>query len=472
MNMKMCLLKAFFGLCVFHVAYGQDATTVPPVIIAGVCNMSLVTSIENNTPTILKKCVCNALHKDVDCSDIGITELPDLISFPKGIHIANFEGNKISSLNKDTFYNGRDIFELDVSYNRIDFVSSKAFNAFKYLKRLDLSHNRIWNLPTTAFEGLSNLRRLDLSFNDLITIFPALFSHLTELQELSLKSNPLQELESKQFEHLQKLEHLDLASTLLKVIPDHIFVFTPKLKFLNLANNHLTEVPTEAFHVLDHLKTLDLSGNSMQIIPPEAFSGMRGLVNLYLDRMPYLQRIDKFAFGDMVHLQELHCSYNFILFEIDPNAFVRKVNNERVSLDQLFLRQNALSTIPKTLLDWNEGIELHLRDNPLFCDCNIDWMINIKLKNNFQTHARCAGPGDYEGKFLSELKDSELTCGMHMSEVILIVCAIATAILVLVMIVAFLLWRRSYAGYTKPYFYAPKNKHINDIDYTGADDGI
>ncbi|KAF8796225.1 Leucine-rich repeat-containing protein 4B [Argiope bruennichi] len=475
-KLSISLLEALiFGLSITHLAYSQDgsSTTPPPIVTADVCNMSLITSIEGNVETILKKCVCNALDKDVNCNELGITELPNLISFPKGIHTASFEGNKISSLNAQTFYNGRDIFELDLSFNRIDFVSVKAFEAFKSLKRLDLSHNRLWNLPSNAFQGLANLRSLDLSSNDLLTVFPELFAHLTELRELNLKSNPLQELDSKQFAELQKLEDLNLESTLLKFIPDHIFFFMPRLKFLNLANNHLTYVPTDALHVLDHVKSLDLSGNPIEIIPPEAFRGMTGLVNLYMDRMPNLKKIEKYAFGDMIHLQELHCSYNFQLDEISELAFVRKVNNEKVALSQLFLRQNDLKTIPKSLLKWNEDLELHIRENPLYCDCNMEWMVNIKLKNNFQIHARCAGPSDFEGMYLTDLKDNELTCGLHLSDVVLIVCAIATAVLILVLIVAFLLWRRSYAGYRKPYFYAiPKNKHINDIDYTGGDDGI
>ncbi|GBM25340.1 Carboxypeptidase N subunit 2 [Araneus ventricosus] len=475
-KLSFCLLEALiFGLSIIHSACGQNVSeTAPPTVItADVCNMSLITSIEGNVETILKKCVCNALNKDVDCNELGITELPNLISFPKGIHIASFEGNKISSLNAQTFYNGRDIFELDLSLNRIDFVSVKAFEAFKSLRRLDLSHNRLWNLPSNAFQGLANLRRLDLSFNDLLTVFPELFTHLAELRELNLRSNPLQELDSKHFADLKKLEVLNLESTLLKVIPDHIFTFTPRLKTLNLANNQLTYVPTDALEVLDHVKSLDLSGNPIEVIPPGAFRGMSGVVNLYLDRMTSLKKIEKYAFGDMIHLQELHCSYNFLLSEIHELAFVRKINNEKVPLSQLFLRQNDLKSIPKSLLNWNEDMELHIRDNALYCDCNMEWMVNIKLKNNFQTHARCGGPADFEGMYLTDLKDNELTCGLQLSDVVLIVCAVATAVLILVLVVAFLLWRRSYAGYRKPYFYAiPKNKHINDIDYTGGDDGI
>ncbi|GFR04109.1 carboxypeptidase N subunit 2 [Trichonephila clavata] len=463
-----------FGLFVIPFVAGQNAssTIAPTVTTTDLCNTSITALVEGTVETILKKCVCNAVGKDVDCSDMGIIELPDRISFPKGILTASFEGNKIANLNADTFYNGRDIFELDLSYNRIDFVSSKAFDGFKSLKTLDFSHNRIWNLPTNAFHGLSNLRHLDLSFNDLINVFPELFSHLTELRELILESNPLQELEPKHFEHLQKLEYLDLESTLLKVIPDHVFVFTPRLKHLNLAHNHLVEVPTEALKVLDHLKILDLSGNSMEVIHAEAFRSLTGLVNLYLERMPSLRKIEKYAFGDMIHLQELHCSYNFLLTEIDDHAFVRKVNNEKVPLSQLFLRQNALKMIPQTLLDWNDQVELHVRDNPLECTCHAQWMVDTKLKNNFQAHARCSGPAEYEGMSFTELKDTELTCGLHLSEIVMIVCAVATAIIILVLIVAFLLWRRNYAGYNKPYYYVPKNKHINDVEYHVGDDGM
>lgn len=449
-----------------------DPNSIVPLlpVTADICNTSLITSIEGDEDAVLKKCACDTFH--VDCSNLGVTELAKLISFPKDIHVATFAYNKIANLNQDTFYSGRGLTELDLSNNRIDFVSVKTFQAFKGLKRLILSHNRLWNVPTKAFQDLTDLKRLDLSFNDLMNVLPELFSPLTELSELHLQVNPLEELEPKHFEHLQKLESLNLQSTMLESIPDHIFIFTPKLKSLNLAGNQLTKVPTPALQVLDHVKVLHLSANPIEVIHSEAFKGMTGLVNLHLDNMPMLKKIDKYAFGDMIHLEELHCSYNFLLSEIDENAFVRKINNHKVALHQLFLRQNRLNSVPQSLMDWDDEIELHVNENPLNCDCHVEWMVYANLKNDFQRYVTCANPGDYENLPLSQLKGQSLTCGLHLSEVVMIACLVITSLLILSMIVAFLLWRRNYTGYSKPRYHVSKKRYVNDVVYTGCEDGI
>ncbi|XP_071040008.1 slit homolog 3 protein [Parasteatoda tepidariorum] len=448
----------------------STAKPVVPPLLNSICSISLKTSAENDK-TDSKKCLCDGFHQHVDCSHLSIIELPREVSFPPDIKIAQFQGNKISNLNSDTFYSARGITEINLSFNQIDFVSINAFKAFKVLVRLDLSHNRIWNLPKGMFEGLGNLRYLDISFNNLANVFPGHFAKLSELRKLVMKNNPLQELEPKHFEHLTKLEELDLESTLLKVIPDRVFLFTPNLKFLKLASNQLNMVPTEALHVLDHLKTLDLSGNPIEVVHQEAFRGMRLLVTLYMDRMSHLTTIEDYAFGDLIHLEELHCSYNFRLSEIEPYAFVKRSTKQKVSLAQLFLRQNDLKKIPQTLLDWNQGLEMHLRDNPLNCDCHSAWMINTKLKNDFQSHAKCATPADLDGIALSQLKGPELSCGYELSDIVLIVCGVIMGLLLLVLIISFLFWRRNYRGYAKPHFYKV-NKNVNDIDYTGGDDGF
>lgn len=352
-----------------------------------VCRMSLVSISEQNEMKH-EKCKCVDLNETVDCKYLHITELPKLISFPKATRSVSFKGNKIENLKQEVFYSGRNVEKLDLSHNRINFISTDALKPFEKLRHLDISHNNIWNMPEKSFQDLTELQYLNLGYNDLVSISPNLFKTTADLRELILESNPLRDLQPKLFEHLPKLEVLHLESTLLKVIPDHIFIFTPHLKVLDLSSNQLTEVPSDALKALDFLKSLDLSGNPITVIPSEAFVGMRGLVNLYLDRMPLLTKIEKFAFGDLQQLHELHSSYNFLLSEIDENAFVRKVDNSKVPLSQLFLRQNALTTIPQNILSWNDEVEFHIESNPLICDCNIQWMITQKLKNDMQTHVR------------------------------------------------------------------------------------
>ena len=364
-----------------------QTSSVSTVITTDICGLSLISQSEQDTERS-RRCFCDSFSEEVNCKHLDITSLPKLISFPKSARDVSFAGNKIENIAEDTFYSGRYVINLDLSHNRIDFISIIAFQAFKGLKRLDLSHNKIWNIPPKSFDGLTSLKYLNLGYNEIATLTPDLFSAIPNLIELDLESNPLMELEPKLFEHLKHLEVLNLEATLLKVIPDHLFIFTPRLKILDLSSNELRIVPTDALKFLDHLSTLKLSGNQITTISEEAFMGMRGLVTLYLDRMPLLSKIEKYAFGDLQNLQELHCSYNFFLTEINEKAFVKKTNNRKVDLAQLFLRQNSLERIPKDLLNWNENVELHISDNPISCDCQAEWMIHLQLKNDFQQHVR------------------------------------------------------------------------------------
>lgn len=375
-----------------NIAVDKAGTTdqtpfVSTVITSDVCGLSLVSQSEQDSVRS-RKCSCDAFNEEVNCKHLDISSLPKLISFPKSARDVSFAGNKIENIAEDTFYNGRYVINLDLSHNRIDFISIVAFRAFKNLKRLDLSHNKIWNIPSKSFDGLTSLKYLNLGYNEIAVLTPDLFSAIPNLVELDLESNPLIELEPKLFEHLKHLETLNLQATLLKVIPDHLFIFTPRLKVLDLSSNELRYVPKDALKFLDHLSMLKLSGNPISVINEEAFMGMRGLVLLYLDRMPLLSKIEKYAFGDLQNLQELHCSYNFLLTEIDEKAFVKKSTNTKVDLAQLFLRQDSLDTIPKNLLNWNGNVELHLTDNPIYCDCRSEWMLHLKLKNEFQNHVK------------------------------------------------------------------------------------
>lgn len=457
----------------------ENATTVPSIITSKIMSTitstkvsdlpttsdvcSSVVSENEQDPKRKRRCTCNDFRDDIDCRYLDITSLPKLISFPKSSRDVSFAGNSIENIANNTFYNGREVVNLDLSHNRINFISIVAFRAFKNLKRLDLSHNKIWNVPPKSFDGLISLKYLNLGYNDIAVLTSDLFSAIPNLGELNLEANPLLELEPKLFEHLKYLEKLNLASTLLKVIPDHLLSFTHRLKILDLSNNQLSDVPSDALRYLHELHVLDLSGNPIKVIHEEAFLGMRIMVTLYLDRMPLLTKIDKYAFGDLQTLKELHCSYNFLLSEVDEKAFVRKTDNKKIDLDQLFLRQNLLIKLPKGLLNWNENMEMHLLDNPICCDCHTEWMIHLKLKNEFQKHVKCSCPSSFEGLSLDELKDKELACELAVTEIIMIVLASVVFLLILLLIIAFIVWRRNYTGYNRPYFRVSKKKH-EDMD--------
>ncbi|BHF64985.1 hypothetical protein SprV_0200799400 [Sparganum proliferum] len=87
---------------------------------------------------------------------------------------------------------------LNLSNNRIKYLSRDTFAHLPYLKKLYLSGNRLSSLPTTVFTGLINLEHLDLSRNTL-TLYglstestaPPFGNMLSALKTLNLSYNPI-----------------------------------------------------------------------------------------------------------------------------------------------------------------------------------------------------------------------------------------------------------------------------------------
>lgn len=53
----------------------------------------------------------------------------------------------------------------------------------------------------------------------------------------------------------------------------------------------------------------------------------------------------------------------------------------------------------------------HLGKNPLYCDCNLRWLVEYFETNPVETsEARCESPGRTQGKKLSQLNKGELIC--------------------------------------------------------------
>nr|AGU68306.1 third variable lymphocyte receptor [Eptatretus stoutii] len=131
----------------------------------------------------------------------------------------------------------------------------------KDAKKLNLEYNSLSNLPSKAFHHLSKLTYLTLNYNELQTLPPGVFDHLVALGTLNLNNNQLKSLPPGIFDKLTKLTRLDLDRNQLERLPNGVFDKLTNLKELWLRNNQLRSVPDKAFDKLSKLEMIVLTGN-------------------------------------------------------------------------------------------------------------------------------------------------------------------------------------------------------------------
>ncbi|KAM5298287.1 LOW QUALITY PROTEIN: putative oxidoreductase PXDNL [Ctenodactylus gundi] len=128
---------------------------------------------------------------------------------------------------------------LDLRFNRIRELPSRAFRTLKNLNTLLLNNNQIRKISRTAFEGLENLLYLYLYKNEIQTLDRQTFKGLISLEQLYIYSNQLETLQPDTFGDLQKLERLFLHNNKLSKIPAGSFSRLDSLKRLRLDFNPL-----------------------------------------------------------------------------------------------------------------------------------------------------------------------------------------------------------------------------------------
>lgn len=103
------------------------------------------------------------------------------------------------------------------------------------------------------------------------------------------------------------------------------------------------------------------------------------------------------------------------------------------NLKQLYLRGNGLETLDSIILNYAVSLEiLDIRNNPLNCDCNLKWLINVLYMYANQSsynlpafipfaeqqqqlrlelsRVSCAGPIELKDKLIYELTNEQLNC--------------------------------------------------------------
>ncbi len=205
----------------------------------------------------------------------------------------NFAKKGIISIND--LQNLSSIRHLDLQSKSISYISDSAFYWSRNLTILNLSRNKLSFLTNRTFLGLDKLEKLDLRFNDLSSV-SRVFSPLNSLLELYIDKNKFQ------------------------IIKSDFFIGLEQLKKLYIRNNYITEIEDFSFLPLKNLHTFNLWGSLMRVYTKNAFKGLFKVTHFFLGNTK-LRKIEKGAFSDLVRLGFLYGPYT------DLETFSKNVFN-------------------------------------------------------------------------------------------------------------------------------------------------
>ncbi|XP_024592936.1 leucine-rich repeat-containing G-protein coupled receptor 5 isoform X3 [Neophocaena asiaeorientalis asiaeorientalis] len=311
----------------------------------------------------------------VDCSDLGLSELPSNLSvFTSYLDLSM---NNISQLPPNPLHGLRFLEELRLAGNALTYIPKGAFAGLYSLKVLMLQNNRLRQVPTEALQNLRSLQSLRLDANHISSVPPSCFSGLYSLRHLWLDDNALTEIPVQAFRSLSALQAMTLALNKIHHIPDYAFRNLSSLVVLDLNYNNLDEFPT-AIRTLSNLKELGFHSNNIKSIPEKAFVGNPSLITIHFYDNP-IQVVGRSAFQHLPELRILTLNGASQITEF-PDL------TGTASLESLTLTGAQISSLPQAVCDQLPNLQVLdlsynlLEDLPSFSVCRK--LQKIDLRHN------------------------------------------------------------------------------------------
>ncbi|RDD40761.1 G-protein coupled receptor GRL101-like protein [Trichoplax sp. H2] len=255
---------------------------------------------------------------------------------------------------------------LNLSYNRIAFLTVKHLSSLTFLELLDLRGNKIASIPTGFFQGLTcqkYLTDINLSGNQLAYLRGDTFSSLSNLKHLRIDSNPI---DSKPFlknvsslisltlinnkikclneiviNDLKNLQNLSVRQNFITKLKSALFKSLKNLTLLSLNHNRIASLTFLRFSSLKNLQKISLIDNQIKELDEEDFKSLNGLEAIYLDYNS-ISSIKDTSFTQLNKLQILSVSHNNIRELI---CKCRYHQLPEISLKSMFLKYNNIEFI-------------------------------------------------------------------------------------------------------------------------------
>uniref|UniRef100_A0A8K9UNP1 Leucine rich repeat containing G protein-coupled receptor 5 n=1 Tax=Oncorhynchus mykiss TaxID=8022 RepID=A0A8K9UNP1_ONCMY len=346
------------------------------------------------------RCHCeeDGMLQRVDCSDLGLTDIPanlsvftsylissvffvfpsplhrrlagnDLTHIPKGafyglfnLKVLRLDANHISSVPRGCFDGLQSLRHLWLDDNSLTEVPADALGALSSLQAMTLALNRITHIPDRAFTNLSSLVVLHLNNNRIRTLGTQCFDGLHSLETLGqtcynvncvclarclglhrvlssnrfFYDNPIQFVGQSAFQHLPELRTLSLnGAAEITEFPD--LTGTKSLESLTITGARITSLPTTVCDQLPNLLVLDLSYNMIQSLP--SFRGCEKIQKIDLHHNE-IEELQADTFQGLTSLRSLDLAWNK-LSSLNPLSF-----SSLPALIKLDLTSNRLSYLP------------------------------------------------------------------------------------------------------------------------------
>ncbi|XP_026218230.1 leucine-rich repeat-containing G-protein coupled receptor 5 isoform X2 [Anabas testudineus] len=317
------------------------------------------------------RCEVDGLLHRVDCSDLGLREIPsDLSVFTSYLDLSM---NNLTVLPSGSLSSLHFLEELRLAGNDLSFIPRGAFAGLYNLKVLMLQNNQLRSVPAEAFNNLHNLQSLRLDANHISSVPAGCFFGMRSLRHLWLDDNALTEVPVEALSNLPALQAMTLALNHISHVPDHAFSKLGRLVVLHLNNNRIVSMGTNCFHGLHGLETLDLNYNSLvefptairslsrlkelgfhsnniQTIPEHAFTGNPSLITIFFYNNP-IQSVGRSAFQNLPELRTLSLNGAADLTEF-PDLTGTK------SLESLTITGARITSLPSSVCEQLPNLQL------------------------------------------------------------------------------------------------------------------
>ncbi|XP_044206265.1 biglycan b [Thunnus albacares] len=237
-------------------------------------------AIDELPPTHIPMCPfgCQCHLRVVQCSDLGLTEVPKNI--PPDTKFLDLQNNRITELKENDFKGLTNLYGLSLRNNRISKVHPRTFIPLKNMQKLYFSKNLLTTIPKNLPASLVEMR---IHENRIQQVPAGAFSGLGSMNCIEMGANPIQNsgFEPGAFKGL-------------------------KLNYLRISEAKLTGVPKD---LPDSLNELHLDHNQIQAVELEDLSRYKNLIRLGLG-FNHIRNIENGSLSYLPRLRELHLDNN------------------------------------------------------------------------------------------------------------------------------------------------------------------
>ncbi|XP_041635065.1 SLIT and NTRK-like protein 2 isoform X2 [Cheilinus undulatus] len=174
-------------------------------------------------------------RRSTNCKEAGLSDVP--AGLDPQIRVLLFPNNLISSLSWSSFTVFTDLYEIDLTGNKVPEVTPSGSPLLPTLSVLRLGSNRLTSLSDHAFSACPALTELYLDNNTIVSLTDQTFSGLDRLQILDLSSNQIKVLPQLMLHPLTSIEILYMENNKIKLMPDGWFNKKEEVPYLFLSAN-------------------------------------------------------------------------------------------------------------------------------------------------------------------------------------------------------------------------------------------